>query len=122
MIHQSPKHDAVWARQLADELKLQGHPVKDLLAQVGLHERALNADGARIPIAKCAALFELAAEVTGDGCLGLHFGQTRETRDAGLIGYVGLSSPTAMEFIKNLSRYRRVYNQRNTGGSPFMRI
>ena len=84
--------------------------MKDLLVQVGLHEGTLNADRARIPIAKCAALFEQAAEVTGDGCFGLHFGQTRKTRDAGLIGYVGLSSPTVMEFIKNLSRYRRVYN------------
>ncbi len=94
MSRPSPKHDAVWARQFAAELKLRGHPAKRLLAQVGLHERSLNTDGARIPFAKHAAFFELAAEVTRDGCLGLHFGQTRDTRDAGLIGYVGLSSPT----------------------------
>jgi AraC-like DNA-binding protein len=98
----------VWARQLAAELKLRGHPAKRLLTQVGLDERNLNADGARIPFAKHAAFFELAAEVTGDNCLGLHFGQTRDTRDAGLIGYVGLSSPTLMDAIKNVSRYRRV--------------
>jgi len=106
--HPSPKHDAVWARQLAAELKLRGHPAKRLLAQVGLEERSLNADGARIPFAKHAAFFELAAEATRDGCLGLHFGQTRDTRDAGLIGYVGLSSPTLMDAIKNMCRYRRV--------------
>ncbi len=92
MPRSSIKHDAVWVRQLAAELKLRGHPVKRLLAQVGLDERSLNADGARIPFAKHAAFFELAAEVTEDGCLGLHFGQTRNTRDAGLIGYVGLGS------------------------------
>ncbi len=78
------------------------------MTQVGLDERNLNADGARIPFAKHAAFFELAAEVTRDGCLGLHFGQTRDTRDAGLLGYVGLSSPTLMDSIKNISRYRRV--------------
>jgi AraC-like DNA-binding protein len=100
----------VWARQLAAELKLRGHPAKRLLAQVGLGERSLNADGARISFAKHAAFFELAAEVTRDGCLGFHFGQTRETRDAGLIGYVGLSSPTLMDTIKNLARYRRVFS------------
>ena len=44
----SPKHDAVWVRQLAAELKLKGHPAKRLLAQVGLDERNLNAGGARI--------------------------------------------------------------------------
>ncbi len=101
MSRPSPKHDAVWARQFAAELKLRGHPAKRLLAQVGLDERSLNADGARISFAKHAAFFELAAEVTGDSCLGLHFGQTRDTRDAGLIGYVGLSSPTLMDAIKN---------------------
>jgi AraC-like DNA-binding protein len=97
-------------RQLAAELKLKGHPAKRLLAQVGLDERNLNADGARIPFTEHAAFFELAAKVTRDGCLGLHFGQTRDSRDAGLIGYVGLSSPTLMDAIKNISRYRRVFS------------
>ena len=110
MSHPSPKYDAVWARQLAAELKLRGHPAKRLLAQVGLDERSLKGDDARIPFAKYAAFFELAAEVTRDGCLGFHFGQKRDTRDAGLIGYVGLSSPTLMDAIKNLARYRRVFS------------
>ena len=107
----SPKHDAVWARQLAADLKRRGHPAKRLLAQVGLDERSLNAEVASIPTAKYAAFFELAAEVTGDGCLGLRFGQTRETRDAGLIGYVGLSSPTLIDAIKNVSRLVRAIPQ-----------
>ncbi len=103
------KHDAVWARQLAVELKRRGHPVTSLLSRAGLNERSLNAEGARIPYAKHAAFFEIAAEVSGDSCLGLHFGQTRNTRDAGLIGYVGLSSPTVIDALKNLSRYMRVF-------------
>ena len=110
MSRPSPKHDAVWAQQLAAELKLKGHSVKRLLAQVGLNERGLNAEGARIPFDKYATFFELAAEATGDTCLGLHFGQTRDARDTGLIGYVGLSSPTVADAIKNISRYRRVFS------------
>ncbi len=106
----SPSHNAVWVRELAAELKLKGLAVKRLLAQAGLDESSLNAEGARIPFDKHAAFFELAAQVTGDGCLGLHFGQTRDTRDAGLIGYVGLSSPTLMDAIKNLARYQRVFS------------
>jgi AraC-like DNA-binding protein len=100
----------VWARQLAAELKLKGHPAKRLMAQAGLDERSLNAEGARIPFDKYAEFFELAAEATGDTCLGLHFGQTRDARDAGLIGYVGLSSPTVADAINNISRYRRVFS------------
>ena len=106
----SPKHDAVWVRQLAAELKLKGHPVKRLLAQAGLEARSINAEGARIPFDKCAAFFELAAEATGDDCLGLQFGQGRDVRDAGLIAYVALSSPTLADAIDNLSRYLRVFS------------
>ncbi len=73
MSRPSLKHDAVWARQLAAELRLRGHPAKRLLAQFGLDERSLNAERARISTAKYAAFFELAADVTGDSCLGLHF-------------------------------------------------
>jgi AraC-like DNA-binding protein len=97
-------------RQLAAHLKLKGQPVKSLLAQAGLEARAINAEGARIPFDKYAAFFELAAEAIGDDCLGLHFGSTRDVRDAGLLGYVGLSSPTVAHVINNLSRYRRVFS------------
>lgn len=110
MSNVSPSHDAVWVRQLAAELKLKGHPVKRLLAQAGLEARALNAEGARIPFDKYSAFFELAAEATGDDCLGLHFGSTRDVRDTGLIGYVGLSSATVVDVINNLSRYRQVFS------------
>jgi AraC-like DNA-binding protein len=105
-----PSHDAVAVRQLAAELKLKGQPVKHLLAQAGLEARALNADGARIPFEKHAAFFELAAAATGDDCLGLHFGSTRDVRDAGLLGYVGLSSPTVAGAMNNIRRYRRVFS------------
>lgn len=110
MSRPSPAHDAVWVRQLAAELVSRGYPAKQLLAQIGLDERDLGEDGARIPFAKHAAFFELAAETVGDPCLGLNFGKTRETRDAGLLGYVGISSPTLLDGIKSLSQYRRVFS------------
>jgi len=108
--HGSPKHDAVWVRQLAAELRRQGYPAKRMLAALGLDQRSLEADGARIPFGLHAAFFEAAARQAGDPCLGLHFGQTRDTRDAGLLGYVGLSSPTVMDGLKNLARYRPVFS------------
>jgi AraC-like DNA-binding protein len=98
----------VWVRQLAAELRSLGYPVEDLLAQAGLTDSDLGTDSARIPFAKHAAFFELAAEVTGDDCFGLHFAQTREIPDAGIVGYVGLSSPTLSDAYKNISRYVRV--------------
>lgn len=103
-----PEHHPVWVRQLAAELKSLGHPAEDLLAQVGLTAADLSRDHAPIPFARHAAFFELAARVTGDDCLGLHFAQTREMRDAGVVGYVGLASPTLSDAYKNISRYVRV--------------
>ena len=103
-----PEHHPVWVRQLAAELRSLGHPVEDLLTQVGLTEGDLSPDRARIPFAKHAAFFELAAKVTDDDCFGLHFAQTREVRDAGVVGYVGLASATLSDAFKNVSRYVRV--------------
>jgi len=99
---------AIWVRQLAQELAKQGYPVRQLLTQAGISERALHGKDARIPFTKNAAFFELAAEATDNTNLGLEFAQSRDTRDAGLLGYVGLNSPTVKDALKNLSRYRHV--------------
>ena len=102
------KETAIWARQLAEELAKQGCPVRQLLAQAGLAERDLQEKDARTSFLKNAAFFELAAEVTDNSNLGLEFGQSRDTRDAGLFGFVGLNSPTINDTLKNFSHYRRV--------------
>ncbi len=90
----APTHDAVYIRQLAEDLKRKGLPVARMLAEAGLAPRVINGERARVPVGKYAAFLEAAAEATGDDRLGLHFAITRDVRDAGLIGYVGLSSPT----------------------------
>jgi AraC-like DNA-binding protein len=99
---------AIWVRQLAEELAKQGYPVRQLLTQAGISERVLQGKDARIPFTKNASFFELAAEATNNSNLGLEFAQSRDTRDAGLLGYVGLNSPTVKDALKNLSRYRHV--------------
>lgn len=103
-------HDAVWTRQLAEELKRRGAPVGRLLAEAGLSESALTAENARVPFEKSAAFFEIAAAAVDDSRLGLHFAQTRDVRDGGLLSYVGLSSATVGDAIRNFRRYRKVAN------------
>jgi len=103
-------HDAVWTRQLAEELRRRGAAVGRILAEAGLTDRALNAEDARVPFTRSAAFFELAAAGVNDARLGLHFAQTRDARDGGLLAYVGLSSATVGDAIKNISRYRKVAN------------
>jgi len=58
---------------------------------------------------RIASFFEQAAHLTGDDLLGFARGQRREMRSSGLISYVGASSPTVLDFLKNMVRYRRVF-------------
>lgn len=103
-------HNAIWVKQLADQLRSEGHPVRKLLAEAGIEPRALNSEGARLPFERILMFFDIAAAASGDDCLGLKFGQTRDIRDAGLLAYVGLSSPTMLAALRNLHRYRRVFS------------
>ncbi len=103
-------HDAVWTRQLAEELNRRGVPARRLLTEAGLDPRTVETEDARVPFAKTAAFFELAADATDDPCLGLNFGRSRDMRMAGLLWYVGVSSATVGDAIKNLCRYRKVAN------------
>lgn len=110
-VEASVEHDPVWTRQLAAELKQRGVPVQGLLAKAGIQARVLNEERARIRFAKSAAFFEAAAEATDDALLGFRFGQSRDTEDAGILGYVGLSSATLSDAAKNMCRYRKVANE-----------
>jgi len=106
----SPDHSAVWVRQLIAELHDRKHAVEPILRAAGLNRTKIDADGARIPITAHAAVFELAAQSIDDDCLGLRFGATRDVRDAGLIGYLGIASQTLGDALRNLSRYSRVFS------------
>ena len=63
-----------------------------------------------LPFEKIATFFERASEVSGDDCLGFRFAHSRDVRDAGLLGYIGLSSPTVLAALRNLERYSRVFS------------
>jgi AraC-like DNA-binding protein len=102
--------NGIWARQLAEKLKVEGYPTRSILAEAGLDLRLLNTNGAMLPFERIATFFERASEVSGDDCLGFRFAQTRDVRDAGLLGYIGLSSPTVLAALRNLERYSRIFS------------
>ena len=107
-------HDAVWVHQLAGMLSARGHAPGPLLARVGLRPTQIARTRAKIPFTAAVALFELAAEAVDDDLLGFRFAQTRDVRDMGLLGYVGLSSPTVLDGLRNVVRYRRVFSEGTT--------
>ena len=103
--------DAIWARHAVSRLEEASQPVADILAATGIDPLVLNQDGGRIAFRRHAALLDRAAEITGDDCFALTLAaQPIDLRDVGLLAYVGLSSKTLGEAIRNLARYVAVLN------------
>ncbi len=105
-----PRHGAIFAKELANDLADQGYCEKQIFRGTGLSWALLEPEKPVAEFDRVAALFENAARLTNDDLLGFVRGQAREMRRSGLISYVGLSSPTIMDFVKNVARYRRVFS------------
>ena len=103
--------NAVWARQIVEQLEAGGLDTAALLREVGLERPRLFRTDGRIPYAKHVALLEGAAAVARDDTFGFQFGGTRDLRDAGLLGYVGLSAATFGAGLRNVQRYMRVMSE-----------
>jgi len=104
--------NAIWARHAVARLEAAGQPVADILADVSIDPRILEQDSGRITFRQHALLLDRAAERTGDDCFALNLAaQPAELRDVGLLTYVGLSSKTLGEAIRNLARYVAVLNE-----------
>jgi AraC-like DNA-binding protein len=97
-----------WARQIVQLIEGRGQPYDLILKDLGLElDEVMDPDG-RIPFAKQVALFEAAAEHLKDSCFGLHFGSSVDPLDIGVLGYVGVSSPTLGDSLRNVITYLRV--------------
>ena len=106
----SPSHGAVYAVALAHDLLAQGFSEHQVFEGTGLRPQVLQAEIPVASFASIAALFEHAADLTGNDLIGFQRGMQRDTRMSGLIAYVGSASPTLGDSIRNLARYRRVFS------------
>lgn len=103
-----PSHEAIWAKDLVDDLKRQGYRTAQIVGNTGIRTSALEGNRPTISFDKLAMLFERAAELTGDDLIGFRLGQGREFRRSGLVTFVGISSPTVKTLFQNVDRYQRV--------------
>ena len=106
-----PTVDARWACLVADLLEAKQIEPEGLLRQAGLSRRQVSDPDRRIPFRKHALLFELAAEACKEPYFGLSLGAQLDIREAGLLGYVALSSPTFGQALQNVVRYHRVLTE-----------
>lgn len=105
------KHGAVYVRTLAEDLLAQGYSEAQVFSGSTFGPEILTQDKPVADFAEIAEFFERAAALTGNDTLGFEQGIAREMRQIGLLCYVGLSSPTVLDFLRNLARYRRVFSE-----------
>lgn len=101
----TPAVQTFGAKVVVQELRRQGLNVERIANDAGLEMRTLNREVAWIPFRKHAALLDIAAHETGDDFFGLHIAAQADPRDAGALGYVGLSSRTLGDALLNLEKY-----------------
>ena len=104
--------DAVWVKLVAERLERQGLSPAELLQRAEVKPYLLNQKAARIPFYQHAALLDLAAKATENGCFELELAANgSDPRDNGLLVYTALSSKTFGEALKVLQRYFHVLNE-----------
>lgn len=104
--------DAIWARNAVARLQEAKQPIADILSAIGIDPLVLKQRGSRIAFRQHATLLDRAAELTGDDCFALNLAaRPMDLREVGLLTYVGLSSKTLGEAIRNLARFVAILNE-----------
>jgi AraC-like DNA-binding protein len=63
----------------------------------------------RIPFAQLVALYESAAQLTGDQCFGIHLAERIDPRVFDVLGYVVINSPTIGEALTRIARFHSIW-------------
>ena len=86
-----------------------GIPAERLYHAVDLDPSVLLDPDNRIPFAQLVALYEKAAELTGDSNFGLHLGQSINPTAFDVVGYCALNSPTLGAAFARVARYHSIW-------------
>jgi AraC-like DNA-binding protein len=81
---------------------------RPLFDEAGLDYRQLQAPQTRFERSRVMKLWELAAEATGDPCIGVVVGLRVRTTSFHALGFAWLSSRTLLGALQRLARYHRV--------------
>jgi AraC-like DNA-binding protein len=104
--------DAVWIKLAVKKLERKGLSATALLREAEVRPHVLSQKAARVPFHQHAALLDLAAKATQNGCFGLELAANEgDFRDNGLVAYTALSSGNLGEALRVLERYIHVFNE-----------
>ena len=99
------------ARWVYSELRAAQADMAGLLQQARLTKPQVVLEDQWVPYESHARLLELAAAELDDPCYGLHLATRIPPREFGALAYVGLSSSTLGEGLRNLERYQQVHSE-----------
>ncbi|CAI0863833.1 AraC-like transcriptional regulator QhpR [Serratia ficaria] len=93
---------AAAASGLSEFIRHKGGDADRIFGIAGIDERMLSCPTLSIGLSNYCQALEQAARYSGCDNFGLHYGQQFRPQSLGLIGYVGLCSPTVESALKNL--------------------
>jgi AraC-like DNA-binding protein len=96
---------------LAEAVRAYGADVAALFHDAGLDPAVLDDPDGRIPLHLLDGLWDGAARVTGDECLGLHAAERVSEGSFGLVSYLGLASPTVGDGLRRVTTYFRLLSE-----------
>jgi AraC-like DNA-binding protein len=97
------------AEKIIRAAAVHGVKPEELYRSVGLDDSALLDPDNRIPFAQLVALYEKAAELTGDDNFGLHIGEAIHPSAFDVVGYSALNSPTIGAAFTRVARYHSIW-------------
>jgi AraC-like DNA-binding protein len=95
--------------KIATAAAARGVRADSLFEAVNLDASVLDDPDSRIPFAQIVALYEKAAELTGDANFGLHIGQTVNPTAFDVVGYCALNSSTLGAAFARVARYHSIW-------------
>lgn len=107
----SPKIRNIVARHVLKDLRHAGVAAEPLLEEAGLQTYQINRDDGWLPYVGHAVLLEAAARELDDRFYGINLSRRFDPRDLGALAYVGLSSRTLDDALRNLERYMQVQTE-----------
>jgi AraC-like DNA-binding protein len=95
--------------KIAKAAGARGVKVETLYDTVNLDASLLEDPDSRIPFAQLVALYEKAAELTGDDNFGLHIGESVALSAFDVVGYCALNSSTLGADFARVTRYHSIW-------------
>lgn len=97
-----------WGIAIARTLEARGLDARGLFARAGLEMAALRDPNGRYPVSKMSRLWKLAAEASGDPCIGLRAAEHVQPATFHSLGLALMASTTLEDALRRAARFSRI--------------